>query len=97
MHESLFLVHPIKLDNLTNLAPPEMAPLLQEFLYVFTEPTGLPLYHSIEHTINLILDASFPNAPSYRLAPRDIDEIECQIDQLQNSDHIQLSSSPFTS
>jgi hypothetical protein len=77
MHVSLCLVRPIKPDNLTNLAPPTMAPLLQEFADVFTQPTGLPPSRSIEHTIDLIPGASFPNAPSYRLAPREVAEIEC--------------------
>jgi hypothetical protein len=32
---SLCLVHPIKLDNLTNSTPPDMAPLLHEFEDLF--------------------------------------------------------------
>lgn len=66
---SLCLVLSVKLDNLTNSVPLDMAPLLQEFEDVFTQPTGLPPSRSIKHTIDLIPSASFPNAPSYRLAP----------------------------
>jgi hypothetical protein len=74
-----------------------MAPLLQEFADVFTQPTGLPPSRSIEHKIDLIPGASLPNAPSYRLAPREATEIECQIGQFLNSGHIQPSSSPCAS
>ena len=76
------LVCHIKLDNLTNPTPSNMSPLLQEFADLFTQPTILPLSHSIEHTIDLIPRASLPNAPSYRLAPQEATEIECKIGQL---------------
>eukprot|EP00253_Pinus_taeda_P007128 PITA_07128 len=94
---SLCLVRPVKPDNLTNPVPPSMAPLLHEFANVFTEPTGLPPARSVEHHIDLIPGASLPNAPSYRLAPREATEIECQIEELLTSGHIQPSSSPCAS
>jgi len=94
---SLCLVRPVKPDNLTNPVPPSMAPLLHEFVDVFTQHTGLPPTCSVEHHIDLIPGASLPNAPSYRLAPREATEIECQIEELLTSGHIQTSSSPCAS
>lgn len=73
---SLCPVRPIKPDNLTNLTLPEMAPLLKEFADVFTKPTGLPPSRSIEHFIELLPGASLLDASTYRLAPRESDEIE---------------------
>jgi hypothetical protein len=69
---SLCLVHPIKPDHLTNPTPQDMAPPLPEVVNAFPQPTRLPPSCSIEHTIDLILEASFPNAPSYRLTPQEV-------------------------
>ena len=91
---SLCLVRPIKPDNLTNPASPYMAPLLHEFVDIFTQPTGLPPYRSIAHMIDLLPTTSFANTPTYRLGPREASEIECQIHQLLESCHIQPSLSP---
>jgi len=77
--------------------PSDMLPLLQDFIDVFSLPSGLPAHRPIEHTIDLILGTSLPNAPSYYLAPHDSAEIEYQIYQLLESGHIQPSSSPCTS
>jgi hypothetical protein len=71
--------------------------MLQEFANVFTQAMNLPLPHFIKDTIDLILGASFPNAPSYPLSHRDFGEIECQIGQLLDSSHIQPSLSPCAS
>jgi len=56
-----------------------MVPLLQEFVDVFTEPTKLPLTHSIEHTIDLIPGDSLSNAPYYHLAPQEAFKIKHQL------------------
>jgi hypothetical protein len=94
---SLCLVRPIKPDHLTDPEPQDMAPLLLEVINVFPQPMGLPPSFSIEHTIDLILEASFPNAPSYCLAPQEANVIECQPDQLLNSSPSPPSSSPYVS
>jgi hypothetical protein len=65
------LVRPIKPKNLTNLAPPKILPLLEEFSYVFYSPIELLPSRSISHSINIIPSTSFPNAPSYLLAPKE--------------------------
>eukprot|EP00253_Pinus_taeda_P008244 PITA_08244 len=88
---SLCLVHPVKPDNLTHPVPPSMAPLLHEFVDIFTQPTGLHPARSVEHHIDLIPGASLPNTPSYRLAPREATEIERQIEELLTSDYRALN------
>ena len=88
---------PCQARKLTNAVPPTKAPLLHEFADVFTQPIGLPPTRSVEHHINLISGASLPNTPYYHLAPREAAEIECQIDELLTSGHIQPSSSPCAS
>jgi hypothetical protein len=57
----------------------------------------LPPSQDIAHSIDLRPNASLPNAPSYRLAPKEATEIERQIGQLLESGHIQPSSSPSAS
>ena len=94
---SLFLVCPIKLDNLTNPSPLDMAPLLHNFSYLFTKPMGLPPSFSTKHMIDLIPGASLPNSPSYRLTPQEATGIEHQSRQLLESGNIQPSSSPYAS
>jgi hypothetical protein len=49
------------------------------------QPMGLTQSFSIEHTIDLIPEASFPNSPSYSLAPQKVDVIEFQPNQHLNS------------
>ena len=94
---ALFLVRPINQDNQTKPIPLSMAPLLHDFVDVYTQPMGLPPSHSIEHTLDLIPGDSFPNAPSYYNALQEAVEIECPIGQLLNSDLIPPSSSPSVS
>jgi hypothetical protein len=50
---------------------------------------------SILSTSFLVL--ALPNAPLYRLAPRETEEIERQLQQLLNASHIQPNCSPCTS
>jgi hypothetical protein len=52
-----------------------MAPLLPEVVNSFPKPTRLPMSCSIENIIDLIQEASFSNAPSYRLIPQEADVI----------------------
>jgi hypothetical protein len=94
---SLCLVRPIKPDHLTNPTPQDMVPPLPEVVNEFPQPTGLPPSCSIEHTIDLIPEASLTNAPSYRLAPQETDVIACPPDQLLNSGPTPPSSFPCAS
>ena len=51
----------------------------------------------IDHSIHLIPRSSLPNAPTYQLAPTEIEEMEKQLTEHINSGHIQPSSSPCAS
>ena len=57
----------------------------------------LPSSFSIEHTIDLILESSLPNAPLYHLTPQEDDVITRQPDQLLISGPTPPSSLPFAS
>jgi hypothetical protein len=94
---SLCLVRPITPNNTTHLVPETMTPLLQEFAEVFQPPEGLSPSRHIDHSIHLIPGSALPNAPTYRLAPTEIEEMERQLTDLINSGHIQPSSSPCAS
>jgi hypothetical protein len=94
---SLFLIQPLKPENITNPAPPEVFPLLHEFVEVFHPPTGLPPCRNIAHSIDLIPSATLANAPAYCLEPKEATEIEREIGQLLDFGHIQPSSSPCAS
>ena len=74
-----------------------MTPLLKEFANVFQPPRGLPPSKHIDHSIHLIPRSSLPNAPTYRLDPREMEEMEKQLTELIKYGHIQPSSSPCTS
>jgi hypothetical protein len=94
---SLCLVCPLKPDNPSHALPSDMDALITSFEDVFVAPTRLPPICSIEHSTDIIARATFPNAPSYRLAPREAEEVERQLQQLLNISHIQPSSSPCAS
>jgi hypothetical protein len=85
---SLCLVLPLKPNIPSHALPSNMDTLLTSFEYVFVSPTGLPLVHSIEHSIDLIPGATFTNSPSYCLDPQEAEEVECRLQQLLNTDHI---------
>ena len=91
---SLCLVCPIPPNNNTHIIPQAMNSLLQEFFDVFQTPTGLPPSRHIDHSIHLILGSALPITPTYRLAPRETEEMEKQLTDLINSSHIQPSSAP---
>ena len=93
----LCLIRPLKLENITNPAPPKVFPLLHEFAKVFHPPTGLPSCQNIAHYIDLIQSTTLPNASAYHLAPKEATEIERKIHQLLYFGHIQPSSSPCAS
>jgi hypothetical protein len=67
----------ISLHDLQQSLPPIVADILQEYAYIFPSevPTGLPPLRGIEHQIDLILGASFPNRAPYRTNLKEIKEI----------------------
>jgi hypothetical protein len=90
---SLYLVRPLKPENPSHALPLDMDSLFTSFAYVFTDPTKLPPICSIENSIDHILGATFPNSPSYFLPPHEAVEVEHHLEQLINTNHIQIISS----
>jgi hypothetical protein len=56
--------------------------------------TGLPPLRGIEHQIDLILGASFPNRAPYRTNPDEMMEIQAQVQALLDKGYIRVSLSP---
>ena len=72
-----------------------MTNLLQEFRDVFPSeiPPGLPPIRGIEHQIDLIPGASFPNRAAYRANPEETKEIQCQVQDLLDRGYVRESLS----
>ncbi|XP_019189267.1 PREDICTED: uncharacterized protein LOC109183667 [Ipomoea nil] len=95
----VFLLYPIEfcLNVIKNeTIPSDVSILLYEFADVFPEelPKGLPPIRGIEHQIDLIPGASFPNRLAYRTNPDEAKEIQRQVDELLQAGFIQESLSP---
>lgn len=75
--------------------PPSLNCLLKEFDDVFPKelPHGLPPLRGIEHHIDLIPSAYFPNRPPYRSNPEQTKEIETQVHKLLENGWVQESLS----
>jgi len=62
--------------------PPQSHPLaivlLEHFAHVFLEdiPLGLPPKTSIQHHIDLIIEAILPNKPAYMMNPKETIEVQ---------------------
>ena len=78
------------------ILPQKVQELLHEFGDIFPKeiPTGLPPLRGIEHKIDLVPRASFPNRPAYRTNPRETKEIESQVKELLEKGWVQESLSP---
>ncbi|GAA0145055.1 hypothetical protein LIER_05336 [Lithospermum erythrorhizon] len=76
---------------------PNIFPLLQQFLDIFTTPTELPPSRNVNHTITLKPEAVARKFPPYRHSYSQKQEIEKIIAELLNSGFIQPSQSAFAS
>uniref|UniRef100_A0A2N9J4T0 Uncharacterized protein n=1 Tax=Fagus sylvatica TaxID=28930 RepID=A0A2N9J4T0_FAGSY len=68
----------------------------QEFEDVLPEevPYGLPPIRGIEHQIDFIPGASFPNQPPYRSNPEETKELQRQVGELLEKGYVRESMSP---
>ena len=74
-----------KITKESNTAlPSEVTPMIAEFTDVFPEdlPDKFPLMHDIQHVIDLVLGASLPNLPHYRMNPTEHAELKRLVDEL---------------
>jgi hypothetical protein len=55
--------------------------LLQDFSHVFPQelPSVLPPMRDIQHRIDLVLGASLPNCPAYRMNATEYNELNRQV------------------
>ncbi|XP_020677004.2 uncharacterized protein LOC110095705 [Dendrobium catenatum] len=75
--------------------PEEVRELLETFADVFPEDLShqLPPLSDIQHAIDLVLGASLPNLPYYRMNPAEHEEFKKQVDELLQGGFIKESLS----
>jgi hypothetical protein len=71
--------------------------VVEEYLDIFSSPTGIPLHYQVKHPINMILDALLLNGPVYHCSLLENEEIKRHIQELLHKGHIFPSSSPCRS
>jgi hypothetical protein len=68
--------------------------VVEEYLDIFSEPTGVPLHCQVKHPIDLTPSTPFPNGPVYHFSLLENEEIKRQIQELLHKGHIRPRSSP---
>lgn len=71
--------------------------LLDEFRDVFPSdlPSGLPPRRDVDHRIELVPGSTPPSRPTYRMSPKELDELKKQLQDLIEHQFIQPSKSPY--
>eukprot|EP00253_Pinus_taeda_P023839 PITA_23839 len=93
---------PIKEEGTTGTKasdlPPEIQQMLKEFIDIVVDdlPDKLPPKRSISHHIDFIPGASLPKKATYRMSPKDNEEIRKQVQELLDKGLIRESLSPCT-
>jgi len=97
---SLFQLFQLDSDSASSQPVPNL-PLVQcvldEFVYLFAEPSELPPRRACDHRIPLIPGAQPVAVRSYRYSPQLKSEIEAQVSEMLKTGIIQPSSSAFSS
>lgn len=81
----------------SELLPPEVRQILDNFSEVFESPKGLPPRREYDHSIRLMPRATPVAKRPYRIPPHLKDELEKQITEMLESGVIRPSNSPFSS
>jgi hypothetical protein len=78
--------------------PDEVQELLENFVDIVLDefPNSLPPIRSINHHIDLIPIASLPNKETYRLTPKENEEVRRQVQELLDKGLVRESLSPCT-
>jgi hypothetical protein len=71
-----------------------MDKVMEEYEYIFTSPTRVPLHCQVKHPIDLTLGALLPSGPIYQHSVLENVEIKRQIQELLQKGHIRPSSTP---
>jgi hypothetical protein len=76
--------------------PEEVQELLDNFADIVVDelPNSLPPIRSINHHIDLILGESLPNKETYRLTPRENEEVKNQVQEFLDKGLVRESLSP---
>ena len=91
MYKGTFL----NMTDLNPFLPSSIISLLQEYSDVFPEetPIGLPPVRGIEHQIDFVPRATIPNRLAYRSNHEETKELQRQVEELLEKDHIGESMS----
>src|SRR4051812_5288749 len=78
--------------------PRSISSLMQKFDEVFSEelPHGLTPIRGIEHQIDLVHGATFPNRPTYRSNPDETKELQRHVNECMEKRYVRESISPCT-
>jgi hypothetical protein len=71
--------------------------IMEEYKYIFSSPTGVPMHFQFKHPIDLTLGGPLANAPVYHPSLMENDEIKCHIQDILQKRHIGPNSSPCRS
>ena len=83
-------------NELDKSLPSVVVSLLQEYEDVFPNdvPSGLPHIRGIGHQIDFVPGATIPNRSAYRSNPKEIKELQRQVEELLTKGHVRESMSP---